>query len=130
MPNYAHNQVKLHSRVLTLNQPGSGKDVKFRGPFCFDLAFTRCKLTSPGICVVCHRALRFRKSTQNGAAPAMRERERARLRTRHPPHSTRPAAETDWNVDWRIHSKTKRKGRSWQYVFAARLLTKKRQNGC
>jgi hypothetical protein len=60
----------------------------------------------------------------------------------------RPSAEIDWNVDWRrtslrttarrdfsrhqvvcIHSKTKRKGRDRQYVFAARLLTKKRQNG-
>jgi hypothetical protein len=66
---------------LTLNQPGSGKYVKYRGPISFDLAFTRCKLTSPGICVVCHRALRFRKSAQNSAAPAIqkeRERERAR----------------------------------------------------
>jgi hypothetical protein len=57
--------------ILTLNQPGSRKCVKYRGPFCFDLAFTRCKLTSPGICVACHRALRFQKSAQNGAAPAI-----------------------------------------------------------
>ncbi len=59
------------AKILTLNQPGSGKDVKYPGLFCFDLAFTRCKLTSPGICVVCHRTLRFRKSAQNGAAPAI-----------------------------------------------------------
>jgi hypothetical protein len=32
---------------ISLNQPGSGKDVEYRGLFCFDLAFTRCKLTSP-----------------------------------------------------------------------------------
>jgi hypothetical protein len=61
----------LNSYDLTLNQPGSGKCVKYQGPFCFDLAFTRCKLTSPGICVVFHRVLRFRKSAQNGAAPAI-----------------------------------------------------------
>ncbi len=58
-------------QYLTLNQPGSGKCVKYRGPFCFDLAFTRCKLTSPGIFVTCHKALRFRKSAQNGAAPVI-----------------------------------------------------------
>ncbi len=64
---------------LTLNQPGSGKCVKYWGPFCFDLAFTRCKLTSPSICVVCHRALLFQKSAQNGAAPAIHTvRKRAR----------------------------------------------------
>jgi hypothetical protein len=45
---------------LTLNQPGSGKFVNYRGPFSFDLAFTRCKLTSPGIWQMCNRALRFR----------------------------------------------------------------------
>jgi hypothetical protein len=56
---------------LTLNQPGSGKYVKYWGPISFDLAFTRCKLTSPGLCVMCHRALRFRKSAQNGAVPAI-----------------------------------------------------------
>jgi hypothetical protein len=57
--------------ALTQYQPGFGKHVKYRAPFGFDLAFIRCKLTSPGICVVCHRALRFRKSAQNGAAPAI-----------------------------------------------------------
>ncbi len=34
---------------LTLNQPGSEMSLNYRGPFGFDLAFTRCKLTSPGI---------------------------------------------------------------------------------
>ncbi len=36
--------------------PGSGKYIKYRGPFSFDLAFTRCRLTSPvfGRCVTEH----------------------------------------------------------------------------
>ncbi len=38
---------------LTLIQPGSGKSVNYRGPFCFDLAFMRCKLTSPSIWRIC-----------------------------------------------------------------------------
>jgi hypothetical protein len=74
--------------ILTLNQPGSGKCVKYWGLSCFDLAFTRCKLTSPSICKVCHRELRFRKSAQNGAAPAIhtvRKRERAGPTENPPP---------------------------------------------
>ncbi len=39
--------------ALTLNQPGSEMSVNYQGPFGFDLAFTRCKLTSPGILRVC-----------------------------------------------------------------------------
>jgi hypothetical protein len=34
---------------LTLNQLGSEMSVTYWGPFGFDLAFTRCKLTFPGI---------------------------------------------------------------------------------
>jgi hypothetical protein len=51
--------------TLTLIELGSRRTVKYRGPFSFDLAFTR----SPGICVVCHRVLWFREFAQNGAAP-------------------------------------------------------------
>ncbi len=53
--------------ALTLNQPGSGKSVNYRGPFSFDLAFM-CKLTSPGMWQMCNRALRFWEFAQNGAA--------------------------------------------------------------
>ncbi len=53
---------------LTLNQPGSAKSVNYRGPFSFGLAFTRCKLTSPGRRQMCNRALRFWQFGQNGAA--------------------------------------------------------------
>ncbi len=51
----------------TLIQPGSGKSRNYRGPFSFDLAFMRCKLTSPVIWQMCYRSLRFRKFAQNGA---------------------------------------------------------------
>ncbi len=54
--------------LLTLNQPRSGKSVNYRGPFSFDLAFTRVKVTSPGMWQMCNRALRFREFGQNGAA--------------------------------------------------------------
>jgi hypothetical protein len=50
---------KVVSRTLTLLQPGSGKSVNYRGPFSFDLAFMRCKLTSLAIWQVCNRALQF-----------------------------------------------------------------------
>jgi hypothetical protein len=53
---------------ITLNQLGSGKSVNYRGRSIFHLAFTRCKLTSPGIWQMCNRALQFRESTQIGAA--------------------------------------------------------------
>jgi hypothetical protein len=53
---------------LILIQPGSEKSVNYRGLFSFDLAFTRCKLTSPGIWLMRNRALRFQKSAQYGAA--------------------------------------------------------------
>jgi hypothetical protein len=40
--------------LLTLIQIGSGKSVKYWGPLSFDLAFMRCKFTSPelGRCVI------------------------------------------------------------------------------
>jgi hypothetical protein len=52
---------------ITLNQPGSVKSVNYRGLFSFGLAFTRCKLTSPGRRQRCNRALRFQEFGQNGA---------------------------------------------------------------
>ncbi len=54
--------------ALTLNQPGSAKSVNYWGPFSFGLAFTRCKLTSPGRWPMCNRAQRFREFGQNGTA--------------------------------------------------------------
>ncbi len=53
---------------LTLNQPGSAKSVNYWGPFSFDLAFTRCKLTYPGRWQMRNRALRFWEFGQNCAA--------------------------------------------------------------
>jgi hypothetical protein len=86
---------------LTLIQPGSGKFVNYWGPFSFDLAFTRCKLTSPGIWQMCYRALRFRESAQNGAAIYL---ERARNRPDWEPtsHCTLrgPGPEINWKVAW------------------------------
>ncbi len=72
---------------LTLIQLGSGKSINYQGPFSFDLAFTRCKLTSPGIWQMCKRALRFQESTQSGCGniTTLRKSERpARLRTTSP----------------------------------------------
>ncbi len=66
IPNINYNcSLKI---ILTLNQPGSGKSVNYRGPISFDLAFTRWKLTSPGIWLMCNRALWFQKFTQNSRA--------------------------------------------------------------
>jgi hypothetical protein len=42
----------VHSLALIV--PGSGRTVKYWGLLSFDLAFTRSKLNSPGICVVYH----------------------------------------------------------------------------
>ncbi len=138
---------------LTLNQLGSGKSVNYRGPFGFGLAFTRCKLTSPGIWGVCIEHCGFRESAQNGAAtligPLWKSKRPARLRTHHPPHSTRQGLETDRNfigaaphcgprpggtslaLAWSVIAvKTGRKRGWWQSNDATELLTKKRQNGC
>jgi hypothetical protein len=53
--------------TLTLIELGSRRTVKYRGPFSFDLAFTR----SPDICVVCHRGLWIWEFAQNSAAPLL-----------------------------------------------------------
>jgi hypothetical protein len=108
--------------------------INYQGPFSFDFAFKRCKLTFTGLCVVYHRALRFWKSVQKkkrcGASYTLRKRDRAGpTENSSPPALYRPRPETDWNVDRRhtglrttsqqdfsrprvvcIHSKTKRKG--------------------
>jgi hypothetical protein len=75
------------SSPLTLILPGSRKSVNYWDSFSFELAFTRCKLTTPSIWQECNKALRFQKSAQNGAATSKhleRVREQARLRTRIP----------------------------------------------
>jgi hypothetical protein len=78
--------------------------VNYRGPFSFDLAFTRCKHISSGIWQVNNRALRFWKSAQNSAA-TLPHLERVRDRADWEPasprtlHSSRP--KTDWNIDRR-----------------------------
>jgi hypothetical protein len=82
----------LLSNVFEFNQ-GSRKFGNYWGPFSFDLAFTRCKLTSPGLRKVCNRVLQFRKSAQNGGTTTVhieRAREQARLRTCLSPHSKWP----------------------------------------
>jgi hypothetical protein len=63
--------MQLRSLPLTLIKPGSGRTVKNPGPLSFDLAFTRSKLTFPGISIVCNRALRFWEFAQNSAVPAV-----------------------------------------------------------
>ncbi len=53
--------------------------INYQGPFSFDLTFMRCKLTSPGLCIVSQSAT-VSESAQKGAAPAictLRKRERA-----------------------------------------------------
>jgi hypothetical protein len=144
-----------HVRVsLTLNQPGSGKSVNYRGPFAFGLAFTRCKLTSSGNWVLCIERCGFgylprtvrRAATLIG--PLWKSERLARLRTRHPPHSTRPGTWNSSEFYWRHTSlrttarrdfsrarvvrnscKTGRKQGCRQSSDATEFLMKKRQNG-
>jgi hypothetical protein len=78
----------LGDLTLTLNQPGSGKSFNYWVPFSFDLDFTRCKLTSPGILQMCNKALWFRESAQNSAAILL-YLERARNRPDWEPASSR-----------------------------------------
>jgi hypothetical protein len=71
--------------------------VTYWGPFGFDLAFTRCKLTFPGIWGVCmYRALRFWESAQNGAATLIHSQTENPL----PPHSTRPGTRNWSEFNW------------------------------
>jgi hypothetical protein len=133
------------SSVFTLNQPGSGKTVNYRGPFSFGLAFTRCKLTSPGIWRMYNRALRFRESAQNGGAILLYlERVRPDWEPTSPCTLRSPGQEIDRNVAWRrtalrttarrdfcrarVVSKTGRKRECFDVSAATELLTKKRQN--
>ncbi len=58
---------------FTLIQPGSEKSVNYQGPISLGLTFTRCQLTSPGLWQMRNRALRFRKSAQNGAVSAAQD---------------------------------------------------------
>jgi hypothetical protein len=88
--------------LLTQNEPRSGKSVKCRIPFSFDLAVTRCKFFSPGIWQVCNRAMQFWKSALNGVARSVhweRVRQWAQLRTCHPRILHGPGPDIDWNVD-------------------------------
>jgi hypothetical protein len=106
------------------------------------IRFIRSKLTTPSICVVCLRALKFQEFAQNNAAPVV-QLERARLRTLQG-----LGPETDWNSDWRradfrpqpggtpptlgwfvIAVKPSVGGEGQQGVTAAKLLTKICQNG-
>jgi hypothetical protein len=134
------------SSVFTLNQPRSGKTVNYRGPFSFGLAFTRCKLTSPGIWRQCNRVLRFRESTQNsGAILLYLERVRPDWEPASPRTLRNPGQEIDRNVAWRrtalwttarrdfsrarVVSRTGRKRECRNVSAGTELLTKKSQNG-
>ncbi len=87
---------------LTLNQPGAGKSVSYQGLFSFDLAFMRCKCTSPGIWQMNNRALRFWKTTQNGAAILLYlERARPDCEPASPCTLRGPGQEIYRNVAWR-----------------------------
>ncbi len=133
---------------LTLNQPGSGKSVNYRGPFGFHEVLTHLSRYLGRM----YRALRFWESAQNGAAtiigPLRKSETPARLITHHPPHSTQPGT---WNWSefyWRRTAlrttarrdfsrarvvrnscKTGRKWGWWHSSDATELLTKIRQNG-
>jgi hypothetical protein len=134
--------------ALTLIQPGSGKSVNYWGLFDFDLAFMRGTLTSPSVGSVCNRALRFRESTQNGAATLQyyteKERETGPTENPSPPRTLRiPGPANVRNVNWRrtalrtkarrdfshikvvcSSSKTGRKQRRRQRRTVTELLTK------
>ncbi len=88
--------------TLTRNQPGSGKFVNYWGPFSFDLAFTRCKLTSPGMWQMCNKALQFREFGQNGAAILLYlDRARPVWKPTSPRTLCGQGREIDRNVAWR-----------------------------
>jgi hypothetical protein len=134
---------------LTLNQPGSRKSVNFWGPFSFDIACTRCKLTSPGRWQMCSRVLQFREFSQNGVTillyldRARPDLESASPRTLHSPGREidrivarrrtplRTTARPDFSSARVVcnNSKTSRKRVGRNGSAATELLTKKRQNG-
>ncbi len=123
--------------------------VNYRGPSSFDLTFKRCKLTSPGLYVVCHRAPRFRKFCPEQYSTSYTLRKRERVGICHPPHSTwlgtrnwlecwlaphRTVATGQWDfsrLGWSVFAVklSGRGGGQQQCVAAAGLLMKKHQNG-
>ncbi len=89
----------LSGTLLTLNPPGSAKSVNYRGLFSFGLAFTRCKLTSPGRQQMCNRELRFWEFGQNGAAILLYlDRARPDCESASPRTLRSPEQEIDRNV--------------------------------
>ncbi len=135
----------LQRALLTLIEPGPGRTVKYWDPLRSDLAFTRSKFTSPKICYLCNRMLRFREffPEQCSAISPLRKSLRADPTENPPPPCTLygPGPETDWNPDWwctRLRTKAcwdfhhlqvvwnsnKTMGkRDWWGSVAARLLT-------
>ncbi len=129
---------------------GSGKSIEYWCPFSFDLAFTRCKLTSPDIWKLCNRAVRFKICQEwCGNISTLRKSKRARPNENPPtptlcavwnwnltemltsaaldcrPQTGRTSPALRWSV---ITVKLSGRGGGWQGVIATGILMKTRQN--